>query len=443
MLMQGFHIDCGREGTKGNLSFAMAKGQGGEGDEMAGEQDERLVNDEYKVWKKNTPFLYDLVVAHALEWPSLTVQWLPERHEVPDKDYSVQKLVLGTHTSDNEQNYLLVAEVQLPLEGAEVDARQYEDERGEVGGFGAGAGKVQVVHLINHEGEVNRARYKPQNPFMIATKAVTSDVFVFDYTKHPSKPPADGSCSPDLRLKGHSSEGYGLAWSPHTDGTLLSGSDDAMICLWDTNATPGPGGAINAKSLYGQAHGGAVEDVAWHAKVDYLFGSAGDDKRAQLWDVRQPPAEACFASVEAHSAEVNCIGFNPHNDYVLATGSADKTVALWDMRNMTQRLHSLENHAEEVFQIGWNPQNETILASASADRRIMTWDLSRIGDEQSPEEAEDGPPELLFVHGGHTSKVSDFAWNPNDEWVVASVAEDNILQIWQMAEHIYNPDLNC
>ena len=48
---------------------------------------------------------------------------------------------------------------------------------------------------------------------------------------------------------------------------------------------------------------------------------------------------------------------------------------------------------------------------------------------QAPDEAEDGPPELLFIHGGHTSKVSDFAWSPSDEWVVASVAEDNILQV--------------
>jgi len=41
------------------------------------EVDEQMINDEYKIWKKNTPFLYDLVVTHALEWPSLTVQWLP------------------------------------------------------------------------------------------------------------------------------------------------------------------------------------------------------------------------------------------------------------------------------------------------------------------------------------------------------------------------------
>ena len=45
----------------------------------AAQVEERLVNEEYKIWKKNTPFLYDLVVTHALEWPSLTVQWLPVR----------------------------------------------------------------------------------------------------------------------------------------------------------------------------------------------------------------------------------------------------------------------------------------------------------------------------------------------------------------------------
>ena len=77
------------------------------------ELEERLVSEEYKIWKKNTPFLYDLVVTHALEWPSLTVQWLPDRVGPPGKDYSVQKLILGTHTSEGEQNYLMLAEVQV------------------------------------------------------------------------------------------------------------------------------------------------------------------------------------------------------------------------------------------------------------------------------------------------------------------------------------------
>ena len=70
------------------------------------------------------------------------------------------------------------------------------------------------------------------------------------------------------------------------------------------------------------------------------------------------------------------------------------------------------------------------------------WVVARIGREQSEEEKEDGPPELLFIHGGHTNKLSDFAWNPNEDedWVICSVAEDNIMQIWQMAQNIYDDE---
>lgn len=66
--------------------------------------------------------------------------------------------------------------------------------------------------------------------------------------------------------------------------------------------------------------------------------------------------------------------------------------------------------------------------------------FSRIGDEQLEGEAEDGPPELLFSHGGHKAKISDFSWNKNEPWVISSVAEDNTLQVWQMVESIYRDE---
>ncbi|GJP49895.1 hypothetical protein CLOM_g9052 [Closterium sp. NIES-68] len=339
-----------------------------EEEEYPDEGEERVINEEYKIWKKNTPFLYDLVITHALEWPSLTVQWMPERQEPPGKDYSVQRMVLGTHTSDNEQNYLMLVDVQLPLEDTETDARQYDDQKADVGGFGAGGAKlpledtetdarqyddqkadvggfgaggaklpledtetdarqyddqkadvggfgaggaklpledtetdarqyddqkadvggfgaggakVQVVQQINHEGEVNRARYMPQNPFLIATKTVSAEVFVFDYSRHPSKPPQEGTCNPDLRLRGHKTEGYGLSWSPFRAGHLLSGSDDMQICVWDIGAATKANKVVEAKHIY-RAHTGVVEDVAWHCRHEYLFGSVGDDQQLLL-----------------------------------------------------------------------------------------------------------------------------------------------------------------
>lgn len=177
------------------------------------------------------------------------------------------------------------------------------------------------------------------------------------------------------------------------------------------------------------------------------------DRRTPPIAVRVPPpvaatrrgaAESRHRSIEdprlcpwQHTKEINCLAFNPFSEHLIATGSADKTVALWDMRNLKTKLHSFEGHTEEVYQVQWSPFNETVLSSASLDRRMNIWDISKIGEEQSAEDAEDGPPELLFIHGGHTAKVTDFGWNPNEQWVIASVAEDNIIQVWQVAENIY------
>ena len=45
---------------------------------------------------------------------------------------------------------------------------------------------------------------------------------------------------------------------------------------------------------------------------------------------------------------------------------------------------------------------------------------------------------MLFVHRGHTAKISDLSWSPTEPWVLASISENNILQVWKMAEEIYS-----
>lgn len=44
---------------------------------------------------------------------------------------------MGTHTSDDEPNYLLIAKVQLPGEDKEPDSRIYSEDN-EAGGYGNG-----------------------------------------------------------------------------------------------------------------------------------------------------------------------------------------------------------------------------------------------------------------------------------------------------------------
>lgn len=312
--------------------------------------------------------------------------------------------------------------------------------------------KIKVTQKIVHEGEINRysliclsgnllvrrARYMPQNPCLIATRAVSGDVLVFDYTKHPSNP-TDRVCKPDIRLSGLTSEGYGLSWNSLSKGIVAACSEDGSTALWDLNMFSKEKKVLNPLRVY-KGHASVVEDVQFNPFSDCIFATVGDDRKFMIWDMRLESNEVPSLEKHCHNGEVNCIGFNPFTEHIFATASSDKTVNLWDMRKLKSPVHVLTGHNDEVLQLQWSPHNETVLATSGADRRVLVWDLSKIGEEQSEEDAQDGPPELLFIHGGHTNKISDFAWNPNDPWVIGSAAEDNVVQVWQMASSIYALD---
>jgi histone-binding protein RBBP4 len=124
--------------------------------------------------------------------------------------------------------------------------------------------------------------------------------------------------------------------------------------------------------------------------------------------------------------------------------SADstQTIALHDLRSPARRLHTFEGHTGDVLHVAWAPHAPTVFASAAGDRRVHVWDLARIGAEQAPDDAEDGAPELLFVHGGHTARPTDFGWAPGagERWTALSASEDNVLMLWQPTARVWAAD---
>jgi histone-binding protein RBBP4 len=339
--------------------------------------EERLIDAEYKIWKKNTPYLYDFVMTHSLEWPSLTCQWLPNTKNL--ENAVEHNVLIGTHTT-GEQNYLMVGSVNLPrAEDEEVvkgdaatgtsanadsngssggndngsapvttfSAANYDEEKNEVGGFGhassgssSAVGKIEVRMKIKHDGEVNRARYMPQNHFIVASRGPNPEIFIWDLSKHSSFPTEGSAPTPQGVCVGHEGEGYGICWSQHKEGSLITCSEDKTVCLWDVNSIVGGvkandnGTQTKPVSIF-RGHTDVVEDIDWHHRDVNLIGSVGDDKSIRIWDVRKVNAKQSTHCIEkAHEGDINSIAFNPVNEFLLATGSSDKTVALWDMRNL-------------------------------------------------------------------------------------------------------------
>lgn len=267
----------------------------------------------------------------------------------------------------------------------------------------------------------------PQNPFMVATKSPFAEVYIFDITKHPSTP-THQTFSPQHVCCGHKKEGYGLCWNPRVTGYLLSGSDDAIICLWDISAA---GAEVNALRKW-EGHHDVIEDVSWHQHSPHIFGSVGDDCKVLVWDIRKPHvSEASIQVANAHKADINSISFNPFHEFLFVTGAADRDIKLWDIRNTSNPVHTLSDHDKQVFQVQWAQFDASILASCGADRRVRIWDLSRIGSKTLAADDSNAPSELLFIHGGHCSSVLEVNWNNFSNWLLCSVSDDNVVQIWK------------
>lgn len=129
----------------------------------------------------------------------------------------MQRLLLGTHTNDDEPNYLQIASVKLFKENTSEDTTMEEaggkthpllqthkpqhftiDEKDTF---------IKITQRILHDGEINRARYQVDNPDIIATKSRAGEVYVFDRTKFDPMPKENDKFDPTLRLVGHDKEG--------------------------------------------------------------------------------------------------------------------------------------------------------------------------------------------------------------------------------------------
>lgn len=142
-------------------------------------------------------------------------------------------------------------------------------------------------------------------------------------------------------------------------------------------------------------HHHVVNDVQYHPVCKYFIGTVSDDLTLQILDTRQnSDTQSALVAKGGHNDALNSLAFNPDCEFLIATASADKTIGIWDMRNAKEKVHTLEGHQDAVTSLSWNPHQNSILGSGSYDRRVILWDLNRIGEEQTPDDAEDGPPEM-------------------------------------------------
>lgn len=388
---------------------------------MSIEEENKLlsIEEEYELWKTNVPLMYDFVSETKLTWPSLTIQWLPG-----NSSSTKQEMILGTHTSGEDDNYLKIASIELPEDILGAEFSETPESTEETEQQRNVQSRIKITKKIKHEEEITRARFMPQDPNFIATINGVGKVFLFDRSKDKNEALVSEHAF-------HKDNGYGLSFNPRTKGELLSCSDDGTIALWNVMGTnTSPSKAVTT-------HEDIVNDCTWHEFNENLFGSVSEDKTLQIHDKRTNSTVHRLTL----SSPFNTLDFSKHSQNLFAAAGTDSLVYLYDLRNTADALHTMSGHEDSVTSLEFSPHKDGILCSSGSDRRVLLWDLMQIGSEQAQEDAADGVPELIMMHAGHKSAVNDFSFNWNIPWLMASVEEDNIVHVWKVSKKLTSPGL--
>ncbi|QRV96561.1 hypothetical protein RhiJN_24579 [Ceratobasidium sp. AG-Ba] len=217
-------------------------------------------------------------------------------------------------------------------------------------------------------------------------------------------------------LVGHSGYIKSVAFSP-TDKSVVSGSADATIRIWDaasifTNNPSGPIISIPSQDVSPNTRPWLSLGLSSDGR---LVASSSSDRTFGVWDV--DTGQVVLGPLRGHSDVVWALAFSP-DDSLIATGSRDKTVCIWEARSGSLVHEPLQSDSSFVKTVAFSPNGE-LLASGSIEGSIYIWNI-RTGKLAI---------EPLI---GHSSSVYDVVFSPDSQHL-ASGSDDDTLRIWSIA----------
>lgn len=401
---------------------------------------DKETQNKYRVWKKNTPYLYDYISTNSLLWPSLSVQFFPDAEIRASADTEswetvIQRLLVGTFTLGQGKDTLSVyrhsyypnLKARLNVASLTYNSDKEEFEIGRVPNK-----KLHLMQSISHLGDVNRAKYMPQNPDVIASANNLGDLVVYDRTKHSSFQSALASevvAAPELRLvSGATSDTsvdiFALDWNQQKEGSLVSATTHGHVSIYDLRheITSLDISEISECFHINNSEVG-INDVQWLPHHDSLFIYGDELGSVKLVDTRSLSQIVKSRQLDSKQG-INSVSVCAQNSLYIGTGDSRGSINVWDLRTLDKGLsiRDIKAHSQSVTQLKWHPKYQNCLGSSSSDGTVKLFSLNNYHNDNQG---------LQFVHAGHMLGVNDFDWSFHDDWMVASVSDDNSMHIWK------------
>ncbi|KAH9927928.1 WD40 repeat-like protein [Epithele typhae] len=195
-------------------------------------------------------------------------------------------------------------------------------------------------------------------------------------------------------------------------GSMVSGSSDCTVCVWDIYAHYIPGEdepriTAEVRAIL-HAHSGGVLDLRIDSKwIVSCYEHSSKDALIRVWD-RETLELRC--TLRGHEGPVNAVGLQ--NDRVVSA-SGDGKMILWDVKS-GKRLRTFEGHDRGLACIEFK---DNLIVSGSNDCKIKVWDANT--------------GMCLRVLTGHEYLVRALSFDPRSGRLVSG-SYDKTVKVWDL-----------
>lgn len=258
-------------------------------------------------------------------------------------------------------------------------------------------------------------------------------------------------------FQGHTNRATGAVFSPD-EASILSGSDDKSVRLWDVSTgaerllegskkpilavafspdgetvlatcghtNPPSGGMLHLWAAAGGQRTHRRIDVsnagiAWDAKFapnGRLIAPACEDASIRLLDTSDKKNIKEINQLMGHNGAVRSVAFSPDGSKILS-GGADYDVCLWDLAN-GKEIRRMIGHQGAVTGVAFSPDGNSAL-SGGVDKTVRLWDVAT--------------GELRQTFQGHVDAVTCVACTPDGQMALSG-GLDRTIRIWRFSDGV-------